>query len=92
MKPTKLLAALMGAAILCLGTVLQPAPAKKAKAAPVQKEATTPQEAVHKVCDGCHNTEIVMDTPKDYDEWKDTIDAMIDRGARGRCVPHRYDR
>ena len=27
--------------------------------------------------------QIVMDTPKDYDAWHDTVQAMIDRGARG---------
>ncbi len=27
--------------------------------------------------------QIVMDTPKDYDAWHDTVQSMIDRGARG---------
>lgn len=27
--------------------------------------------------------EIVMDTPRDFDTWHDTVQSMIDRGARG---------
>ena len=27
--------------------------------------------------------QIVMDTPKDYDTWHETVQKMIDRGARG---------
>ncbi|HVV26983.1 MAG TPA: helix-hairpin-helix domain-containing protein [Rhizomicrobium sp.] len=46
-------------------------------------EATTPLGAATKVCSGCHTMQIVMDTPKDYDAWHDTVQAMIDRGARG---------
>ena len=43
----------------------------------------TPQAAAVKVCSGCHTMQIVMDTPKDYDAWHDTVQAMIDRGAQG---------
>jgi DNA uptake protein ComE-like DNA-binding protein len=91
MRLSKLLAIiLLGSAMAAPALIsVEAATAKKPKAAPVQKEATTGQEAVHKVCDGCHNTEIVMDTPKDYDEWHDTIQDMIDRGARG--TPHEFD-
>ena len=46
-------------------------------------EATTPVAAATKVCSGCHTMQIVMDTPKDYDAWHDTVQAMVDRGARG---------
>ena len=45
--------------------------------------AETPVQAVQKVCTGCHSLEIVMDTPKDYDAWHDTVQSMIDRGATG---------
>ena len=30
-----------------------------------------------------------MDTPKDYDAWHDTVQAMIDRGAKG--TPEEFD-
>jgi competence protein ComEA len=43
----------------------------------------TPIQAVQKICTGCHSLEIVMDTPKDYDAWHDTVQSMIDRGANG---------
>ncbi|HWA68506.1 MAG TPA: hypothetical protein VG821_01570 [Rhizomicrobium sp.] len=50
---------------------------------PAAGEATTPQAAVAKVCTACHTLQIVMDTPKDYDAWHATVQAMIDHGARG---------
>ena len=47
------------------------------------QEAATPQAAVVKVCTGCHTMQIVMDTPRDYDAWHDTVQKMLDRGASG---------
>jgi competence protein ComEA len=35
------------------------------------------------VCAGCHNLQIVMDTPRSYGAWRDTVQTMIDRGASG---------
>jgi competence protein ComEA len=35
------------------------------------------------VCGKCHGLQIVMDTPMGYDEWHDTVQKMIDRGAVG---------
>jgi competence protein ComEA len=35
------------------------------------------------VCGRCHNLQIVMDTPKSYDAWHDTVQKMVDRGAKG---------
>jgi hypothetical protein len=55
----------------------------------VPAEATTPGGAVDKVCTACHGLEIVMDTPKDYDGWHDTVQEMIDRGAGG--TPAEFD-
>lgn len=48
-----------------------------------EPEAITPQGAVQKVCRGCHDLQIVTDTPKDYDAWHVTVQDMIDRGAVG---------
>ena len=48
-----------------------------------QAEAKTPQTAVVKICTACHAMQIVMDTPKDYDSWHDTVQSMIDHGAQG---------
>jgi hypothetical protein len=52
-------------------------------------EATTPDAAVHKICTACHDLQIVMDTPKDFDAWHDTVQEMIDRGASG--TPAEFD-
>ena len=59
---------------------------------PVLAQATaveTPQAAAVKVCSGCHTMQLVMDTPRDYDAWHDTIQSMIDRGAQG--TPDEFD-
>jgi hypothetical protein len=50
---------------------------------PAAREATTPGGATIKLCASCHSIQIVMDTPKDYDGWHDTVQKMIDRGAQG---------
>ncbi len=52
-------------------------------------QATTPDAAIHKICTACHDLQIVMDTPKDYDAWHDTVQVMIDRGANGS--PEEFD-
>jgi len=52
-------------------------------------EAVNPDAAVHKVCTACHGMQIVVDTPKDYDAWHDTVQEMIDRGANG--TPAEFD-
>jgi hypothetical protein len=41
------------------------------------------RQALQAVCGKCHNLEIVTDTPRSYDDWQDTIQKMVDRGARG---------
>src|SRR5665213_1745391 len=51
--------------------------------------ARTPAGAVYKVCNGCHSTEVMMGTPKDYNDWHDTVQRMIDRGAIG--TPEEFD-
>lgn len=48
-----------------------------------EAEAKTPQAAVSKMCQGCHNLQMVMDTPKTYDEWTENVHSMMDRGAVG---------
>ena len=52
-------------------------------------EATTPESAAVKICSSCHGMEMVTDTPRDYDAWHDTVQKMIDRGARG--TPEEFD-
>ena len=35
------------------------------------------------VCGKCHNLQIVMNTPRSLDDWRDTMQKMVDRGANG---------
>jgi DNA uptake protein ComE-like DNA-binding protein len=51
--------------------------------------AKTPPETMQKVCGSCHSVQIVMDTPKDYDAWHDTVQVMVDRGAK--ATPEELD-
>ena len=37
----------------------------------------------------CHNLQIVTNTPRSLDEWRDTMQKMVDRGARG--TDEQYD-
>jgi hypothetical protein len=46
-------------------------------------DAARELESLQEVCAKCHNLEIVMDTPKSYGDWHDTVQAMVDRGATG---------
>jgi competence protein ComEA len=40
-------------------------------------------QSLNAVCARCHNLQIVMDTPMSYDDWHDTLQKMVDRGASG---------
>jgi len=64
--------------------LLAPAAAQQAAT-----EATTPESAAVKICSSCHGMQLVTDTPRDYDAWHDTVQKMIDRGARG--TPEEFD-
>jgi hypothetical protein len=70
---------IVATALIVAGAALLPA----AATAQTAGDATTPAQAIKKVCSACHNLEIVMDTPRDYNSWRDTVQMMIDRGASG---------
>ena len=78
-----------GAAALVGGWLLVAVPVRPALGQQPASEATTPEAAVVKVCAGCHGMQLVTDTPRDYDAWHDTVQKMIDRGARG--TPEEFD-
>ena len=40
-------------------------------------------QSLKAVCAKCHNLQIVMDTPMSYDDWHETVQKMVDRGASG---------
>ena len=71
---------LSGTAALLGGWLLL---ARAAAQQPAATEATTPEAAAVKICSSCHGMQMVMDTPRDIDTWHDTVQKMIDRGARG---------
>ncbi len=71
------------------GLLLLAVPGQPALGQQPVSEATTPEAAVVKVCAGCHGMQLVTDTPRDYDAWHDTVQKMIDRGARG--TPEEFD-
>jgi competence protein ComEA len=50
-----------------------------AESADLAREAAS----LHAVCAKCHNLEIVMNTPRSLDDWRDTMQKMVDRGASG---------
>lgn len=39
--------------------------------------------SVQMVCTQCHVLELVQDTPRSYDDWHQTVQEMVDRGATG---------
>ena len=41
------------------------------------------EAAFRQVCGRCHDTELVADTPRSYEDWEDTVQTMIEQGARG---------
>ncbi len=41
------------------------------------------QAAFRHVCGRCHDTELVADTPRSYEDWEDTVQKMVDLGAEG---------
>lgn len=51
-----------------------------------EAEAKTPEAAVAKMCQGCHNMQMVTDTPKTYEEWTENVNSMMDRGAVGTAA------
>ncbi len=40
-------------------------------------------QSLKAVCGKCHTLEMVMNTPRSYDAWHDTVQKMVNLGARG---------
>jgi hypothetical protein len=40
-------------------------------------------ESLKAVCAHCHNLQMVTSTPRSYDAWHDTVQKMVDHGAKG---------
>jgi competence protein ComEA len=54
-----------------------------APAADLASELARESQSMKSVCGRCHDLQIVRDTPRSYDEWHDTVQKMVDRGANG---------
>jgi competence protein ComEA len=71
----------------CLGGVLLVASwfaaARAAEIEPPAPRLARDGQSLKAVCAKCHNLQIVMDTPMSYDDWHDTVQKMVDRGASG---------
>ena len=59
------------------------AAARAAEVAPPTPRLAREDQSLKAVCAKCHNLQIVMDTPMSYDDWHDTVQKMVDRGASG---------
>jgi competence protein ComEA len=71
----------------CMGGVLFVAAlfaaARAAEVAPPAPRLAREGQSLKAVCAQCHDLQIVMDTPMSYDDWHDTVQKMVDRGASG---------
>jgi hypothetical protein len=50
---------------------------------PPRSTLSRERRSLRAVCGKCHNLELVTDAQKSFDNWQDTLQTMIDRGARG---------
>ena len=71
----------------CMGGVLFVAAlfaaAQTAEVAPPDPRLARESQSLKAVCGKCHNLQLVMDTPRSYVDWHDTVQQMVDRGASG---------
>jgi competence protein ComEA len=58
-------------------------PCAAAPADDLASELARESQSMKSVCGRCHDLQIVRDTPRSYDEWHDTVQKMVDRGASG---------
>jgi competence protein ComEA len=68
-----------GALALVLAAIGGAARGADAPASDLAREA----KSLQAVCGKCHNLEIVLNTPRSLEDWRDTMQKMVDRGARG---------
>jgi mono/diheme cytochrome c family protein len=63
-----------------MATLILGAPAQ---GAPPSSMVDPDEAAFRQICGRCHDTELVADTPRSYEDWEDTVQTMIEQGARG---------
>jgi hypothetical protein len=57
--------------------------ATRAGAHATRRAADPDAAAFRKVCGRCHNIEVPLDTVQSAGAWRDTVQLMVDRGAKG---------
>jgi competence protein ComEA len=71
----------LGALVILLGPMVDTV--RGADAPERSSEVAREEESLRAVCSKCHTLEVVMNTPRSLDDWRDTMQKMVDRGARG---------
>jgi competence protein ComEA len=71
----------VGAVLLSSALLTTVARAADTPAAPV--DLVREAKSLQAVCGKCHNLQIVTNTPRSLDDWRDTMQKMVDRGASG---------
>jgi competence protein ComEA len=77
-RPPRVRVALRGG-LIAAAVLAATAPVAHAQSGDLASE----KKSLEAVCSKCHNLQLVMDTPKSIDDWQDTVQAMVDRGAQG---------
>jgi competence protein ComEA len=69
--------------VVLLATALGAYEARAADAGTPPSEVVREAQSLQAVCGKCHNLQIVMNTPRSLDDWRETMQKMVDRGASG---------
>jgi competence protein ComEA len=67
---------------LCFMAMLTPL-ARSADGAAQAARFAREGKSLQAVCGKCHDLQIVLNTPRSLDDWRDTMQKMVDRGASG---------
>lgn len=67
--------------VFSVALAILPGPPAQAAAPPA--DLAREARSLQAVCGKCHNLQIVTDTPRSLDDWRDTMQKMVDRGANG---------
>jgi len=73
----------LGVPLLLLSTAVMLAGVRAADVAGPSADLVREAKSLQAVCGKCHNLQIVTDTPRSLDDWRDTMQKMVDRGATG---------
>jgi competence protein ComEA len=66
-----------------LSMLMITAVARGADSLPQSADLVREARSLSAVCGKCHNLQVVTNTPRSLDDWRDTMQKMVDRGASG---------